>query len=1604
MKASKTVLVRVLFVVFVTTVSYPVSAQLKADFTASPQAGCAPFIVTFNNTSNGVPDAYFWDLGNGVTSTDVNPTTSYLDPGVYQVTLIAYKGGKSDTVIKSSFIKVSQNPKASFSLSDTTGCFPLKINYTNNSVAGDGTITANAWDFGDGSTVKGVSPVHTYTGAGVFSVTLTVTNSFGCQNTYAVKNAITVTNGIKANFNADATGICHSPANVKFSQAATGTGTFSYQWNFGDGAATATSDTTSHLYSNAGKYKVSLTVLSSTGCKDSISKSISVSFVKSAISATDTACSNRQVQFVNSALPTPASTVWSFGDSTTSNSLSPYKTYLQNGVYTVKAVNTFFAGCTDSATRQVIVVTGPSASFTVLDSASCTAPFTAHFKNTTTGNNNSFIWDFGDGSTARTTDGVHTYTRYGSFTVTLKSINPRGCDTIVSKVKAVVIEPFLIIGVKGFDSARCVPAKVNARLVTNNGVAITKYNWDFGDGTVSTEASPVHTYTTAGVYNVKVSVVTAGGCTTSYSFADSIGSKLHPDFTVTPNNVCASTEVAFNNTTVGKSSFLWWYPGDGDTIYQQPSPMHSYADTGYFSPMLVVEQYGCYDTVIKKNSVHIKGPIARFTALNNCANKLQVGFTNKSIEDYTRRWSFGDGQTDTAKNPVHTYKASGVYLASLFVTNGGCTYTTTIPVKVVSEAPVANVADSVACRNATLQLYITGANANNIDTVRWFTPSGIVTARNKGLNVQVNYQANGSHTVYAVVSDVLACTDTLYAPYNVSVYGPTAKLKAVQTGGCKNGTIAFTDSSTSDGLHPINLWQMDYGDKKTEAYNVQKQPLHTYTDVGNYTAKLKVTDNIGCTDMAFTYLISITQPHAAFTVSDTTVCPGKKVAFTNATQGLIRTYVWDFGDSTYAYFTNVTHLYTAQGSYIPRLYVKDVNGCTDTASVSTGIKVFTPSAKFLLSDSFSACPPLSVDFTNLAKNYASFAWSFGDGNTSTIASPTHVYTYPGVYPAKLVVYGNGGCVDSVSNNITIKGPTGTFAYNKTTACYPVTQTFKATSQNAVQYLWDYSDGSTKLSVADTSSHAYKPGFYLPKLILIDAAGCKVAIKGNDTIRVFSITAGASFDKNVLCDSGKITFKDTSVTNDVIASSKWAFGDNSTGNGSTVIHNYTAAGLYNVSLYTRTMNGCADTVTIPVPVKVVLSPVISIAGDASYCVPAAVTMQANIVRADTSALTWAWNFGNGTTANVQNPGGVLFTTAGNYQVLVTATNSTGCAGIAAKAVSIHALPLVNAGMDTSICRNGFANLHATGATNYVWTNTPGIGGTTGSNTVAKPDSTEIYAVTGTDGFGCKASDSIMVKVTQPVKVAISASDTLCHGESKTLSASGAQTYQWYPAVFLSDAAAAQPVFKAAKDTAIVYQVIGFAENKCFADTASVRVKVYPIPEMQVVQSNVTASSGSSVQLGTVNSPDVTKWKWSPAMWLNNPNIPNPVAQPRESITYTVVAANEGACITRAQVAVTVTCNGANIFVPNTFSPNGDGANDIFYARGTGLYNIKSFRVFNRWGQLIFERLNATANNPADGWNGTINGQPASNDVYVYIIEVLCINNTIIPVKGNITLMR
>jgi gliding motility-associated-like protein len=104
-----------------------------------------------------------------------------------------------------------------------------------------------------------------------------------------------------------------------------------------------------------------------------------------------------------------------------------------------------------------------------------------------------------------------------------------------------------------------------------------------------------------------------------------------------------------------------------------------------------------------------------------------------------------------------------------------------------------------------------------------------------------------------------------------------------------------------------------------------------------------------------------------------------------------------------------------------------------------------------------------------------------------------------------------------------------------------------------------------------------------------------------------------------------------------------------------------------------------------------------------------------------------------------------------------------------------------------------------------------------------------------------------------------------------------------------------------------------------------------------------------------------------------------------------------------VTVHVICNNANVFIPNTFSPDGNGINDIFYPRGSGLFTIRALRIFNRWGALVFQKNNLVPNDAKAGWDGNYNGKKLQPDVFVYQVDVVCSNGSILSYKGNITLM-
>jgi gliding motility-associated-like protein len=196
-----------------------------------------------------------------------------------------------------------------------------------------------------------------------------------------------------------------------------------------------------------------------------------------------------------------------------------------------------------------------------------------------------------------------------------------------------------------------------------------------------------------------------------------------------------------------------------------------------------------------------------------------------------------------------------------------------------------------------------------------------------------------------------------------------------------------------------------------------------------------------------------------------------------------------------------------------------------------------------------------------------------------------------------------------------------------------------------------------------------------------------------------------------------------------------------------------------------------------------------------------------------------------------------------------------------------------------------------------------------------------------------------------------------------------------------------------------------DHSCFFDTAFVEVIVYPIPTVEIINgSSISLSTGGSVKLSTKNSPDVTRWLWTPSRGLSCNNCPSPVASPTDNIVYKLQVANDANCIARDEIMITSVCNNSNVYVPNTFSPNGDGMNDQFYPRGTGIYTIKNFRVYTRWGQLLYEKKTLDANDAAQGWNGTSAGVKMQPDVYVYMLDVICENSVVFPVKGSITLIH
>ncbi|MFN8290344.1 MAG: PKD domain-containing protein [Chitinophagaceae bacterium] len=335
-----------------------------AAFTGSPLSGCSPLIVTFQDQSTGSPTAWNWNFGNGNTSTLQHPTATYFTPGTYTVTLTASNAAGSNTITKTQYVTVYESPTVDFSVNIQSGCFPLRVFFQDLSTPGAGnTNVAWFWDFGNGNTSALQNPFVTYATAGVYSVTLRVTNDKGCVKVLSRPNYITVTNGVKAAFTNTQATVCRPPADISFTNNSTGPPTLSYFWDFGDGNF-STAQHPVHTYTASGTFTAMLVTSSSAGCVDTAySNPIVIGGFTTDFNAPAQVCVNEPVTFTNLSTPTPVNANWTFGDGGTANVIHAQHTYSTPGVYTVWLYNTY-SSCTDSVSHPITVNANPVANFT----------------------------------------------------------------------------------------------------------------------------------------------------------------------------------------------------------------------------------------------------------------------------------------------------------------------------------------------------------------------------------------------------------------------------------------------------------------------------------------------------------------------------------------------------------------------------------------------------------------------------------------------------------------------------------------------------------------------------------------------------------------------------------------------------------------------------------------------------------------------------------------------------------------------------------------------------------------------------------------------------------------------------------------------------------------------------------------------------------------------------------------------------------------------------------------------------------------------------------------------------------------------------------------
>lgn len=1457
---------------------------------------------------------------------------------------------------------------------------------------------------------------------------------FPPQLTRLIVMFLLVLDGVVYSQTADIVSGC-APLQVNFTAP---NGFSTYYWDFQDGASSNLENPT-NTFANAGNYQVAFRE-STTG---PIIGTVTIVVFNKPIpiltsNLAHTGCVPLAVDFSASATLPPGISVldyqWTFGQGSGASGNQVQFTYNNVGSYTVTiALTASTPSCNNTISFvDYVGVSNPSAA--ILSSPnppmSCNPPLNVSFTDGSTSTLPlTYLWDFGNGNTSTSSNPpIQSYTTNGNFTTNLTITDTNNC------VRSVSIPVSIGSPTAGFTNPDTACMNVAVAFANTSSAGI--YNWNFGPNaspSTSNAAAPNVTFTAVGTHTITLTVMSANGqCSDVFSGTIVIE---NPQLTVTsaPKPQCDTNAVYTYtvNTTANISTYQWTFSDGG--VSNDPNPTHDFniPDTAYArrnkltqvsASLLATTVGGCQLGYSIIDTVFLI--YARFMPDKHqgCA-PLTVTFSDSTRSFYdivNYNYRFGDGTSIDVGTGVlttsHTFTTPGIYPVVMTATNSlGCEdITDTIWIQVGEVLPLDFTANPTnVCPGESITFTNTSSNQSLFEGWHYDTDGEILSSCYDNPNGTFVFNDTVGTFDVTLSAYYNGCLSTLTKSNLVTVKGPIAKFNYLYN--CTN-PMDLQVMNQSMGFTSL-LWS--FGDASTSS---TPSLTHTYNATGDYEIILTASNpTTGCPDSKDTVQFSIRDIQAQF-VTDSNYCAGIINTFDASASIDVNTtcdrgYKWIFSNPNVRPVTtdeaNQNFTFNDSGTNALTLVVTDVNGCTDTLTHT--FEVFNLTAAFSISDNL-ICTPDTIDFVNQTVSdapIATYVWILAPGDTAYTEDVTKIYNdNNGGLGISLTVTDIHGCKRSTTLPLSFYSPTSSISSNPALgfACEGTPFTFTAsdfTSQGSnLIFNWDLGDGTTATGQSVNHTFAGDVNATIKLFFEESASGCKDSTSMNINIQAYPNADFTSDADNLtaLCSPQIINFTNTSVGTTPIISTNWTFSNGITNNSSEVVYVF-EQGVYTAELVVSTSFGCTDTV---IKTFTVLNPLANFTMDQdTLCKGEEITF-AIIDTMDVDG--FIWDFGDGVSLLDSTPVTHqynFFPPSGQTVAKLTIYGAGGvCPLTIEKPVYIREVRALfdrNDELDTLLCAGELLNLqnNSTSADFYQWDF--GDNNDTITNDLnftyaySYSDTFKIQLIVSNTLFGCW--DTITKEIIMndyPVINAIG--DTVCIGTLAQLDMENHAPqyhYSWSPANPLSNAFIPNPLANLTQNTEFTLFVTDTITTCSTLDTTQVVV----IQAIDNIYFDTTIVLGDFVTLPIDNLDGTINFIWTPDTALSCLTCSYPTYQGLNEITYEVSMTDYFGCMTSNGTFIIKIFPETFLDLPTTFTPNGDGVNDVIYLKGWGIKELLYFKIFNRWGELVFE-----TNDINVGWNGYYKELLQNNDTYTYKAVVKTWKNEELEGVGHINLMR